>query len=333
MPPVKLALIGCGGYANVHASRGLVNPDVDLIALCDTSDASLDRMIARHFEPINRNPDRFSSISDLLERARPDAVVISTPHTLHFEHACQALDAGCHVMIEKPMVTRVEDARVLAEKAAGAGRILTVGYNTPCTAEFRYLRRLLDSGELGTLELVTGYLSQNWRVLTKGSWRQDPSLSGGGQAYDSGAHLFNSLCWTIRRPVAEVYAMIDNMDTPVDINSSVVVRFEGGVIASITIGGNCPSNGSHLVLMFSDGRVEIDGWNGQWMNIWKGGQKIKYPAVTEEDQSPDVNFIDAILGRAEPGTSPRDGIIQAQLMDLIYESARTGKPMRPKPEH
>lgn len=332
MAAIRLALIGCGGFANVHASRGLSNPDVQIVALCDPDDAAVDRMIARHFEPAGQLPPRFPELSGMLREIEPDAVVISTPHTLHFEHACLALEAGCHVMVEKPMVTNLEDARSLAAKAQKADRILTVGYNTPSTAEFQYLRRLIDSGELGRLELITGYLSQNWRELTTGTWRQIPELSGGGQAYDSGAHLFNSLCWSLRRPVEEVYAMVDNLQTPVDINSSVLARFSGGVTAAITIGGNCPANGTHLVYLFSGGRVEVDGWNGSWINVWKGGTRVKYPPVHEPTRTPDENFVDAILGRDAPNTGPDDGIRHAQLMDLIYESARTGQPAKARCE-
>ena len=166
---------------------------------------------------------------------------------MHFEHGIQALEAGCHVLMEKPMVTEAGQAHALAEKVKETGKILTIGYNTPCTPEFRYLRDLIRNKELGKLETVTGWLTQNWRNGTRGSWRQDPSLSGGGQMYDSGAHLFNSLVWTVEQPVKDVLAFVDNMDTPVDINGTVNIRFADGTLATITIVGNCPSDGSGLV--------------------------------------------------------------------------------------
>jgi hypothetical protein len=86
------------------------------------------------------------------------------------------------------------------------------------------------------------------------------------------------------------------------------------------------------VFIFDGGRIEIDGWGAAWINVWKGNQKIKYPPITADmgSPSPDHNFIDAVLGRAEPRTSVGNGIIQSQLMDAIYESQRTGKSARPK---
>ena len=167
---------------------------------------------------------------------------------------------------------------------------------------------------------------------TAGSWRQDPALSGGGQAYDSGAHIFNSLCWSVESEIAEVFAFVDNHGTPVDINAATAIRFTSGTLANITIGGNCPGGGSFLAFIFANGRVEIDGWGAGWINVWQGGDKLKYPPITAEMGAPSPlhNFIDAILGRAEPRTSPRNGIIQSQLMEAIYASQQTGQPARPK---
>ena len=122
----------------------------------------------------------------MLKETTPDAVVISTPHTLHFEQGMQALEAGCHVLMEKPMVTASKDAYTLAEKVEETGLTLTIGYNTPCTPNFYYTREVVRSGEFGKLELVIGYITQGWKGGTTGTWRQNPKLSGGGQAYDSG---------------------------------------------------------------------------------------------------------------------------------------------------
>jgi predicted dehydrogenase len=129
--------------------------------------------------------------------------------------------------------------------------------------------------------------------------------------------------------VKEVHAFVDNQDTPVDINGTVNVRFADGTLATIAISGNCSNDGAGLVFLFENGRVEIDGWGGSWIRVFKaGGGQVKYPPITDKPQSPDDNFIDAILGRAEPLTNPANGVIQSELMDAIYESARTGQVVR-----
>jgi predicted dehydrogenase len=264
-------------------------------------------------------------------RTRPDAVVISTPHTQHYAQGAAALDAGCHVFMEKPMVTTLEHAYLLEEKVRKAGKVFVIGYNTPCSAEFAYLRGLIRAKAIGPLEVVTGFISQDWLRYPL-LWRRDPALSGGGQACDSGAHLFNSLCWSVESEVEEVFAFVDNHGAKVDINSVASIRFTNGVLANITIGGNCMNDGSFMAFIFDGGRVEIDGWLARWIRVYKGLEQVKYPPITPEmgAVSPIHNFIDAVLGRSEPRTSPRHGVIQSQLMDAFYESQRTGQPARPR---
>ena len=332
MSKIRLGIIGCGGNSSGHARRMNENPDVQIVGTCDVNTDIANSYIDRNLPELDPRPAAFDNIPAMLDETAPDAVVISTPHTLHFEHGMQALNAGCHVLVEKPMVTSAQDAYTIAEKVKETGKVFTIGYNTPCSANFYYIRECIRNQTLGKLELVTGYITQNWLHATKGAWRQVPELSGGGQAYDSGAHLFNSLCWSVESNVAEVHSFIDNHGAAVDINSSTNIRFEDGVFAAIVISGNCPSpGGTHMALIFENGRIEVDGWGGGWIRVYEGGEELDPPPITDEMSaaSPDNNFIDAILGRAEPRTSPMNGIIQSELMDAIYESGRTGLPGRP----
>ena len=82
---------------------------------------------------------------------------------------------------------------------------------------------------------------------------------------------------------------------------------------------------------YQEGRVEVDGWSGSWIKVFRRGEgQVKYPPIEGKAQTPNDNFIDAILGRAEAQTSVKNGIIQSELMDAIYESARTGTVARPR---
>jgi len=308
-----------------------VRPEVQIVACCDVSDDIVSGYIERHLADTDPRPAGYTDLNLMLAETKPDAVLISTPHTLHFEQAMAALEADCHVLLEKPMVTAAEHAHALAAKVKETGKVLTIGYNTSCSPEFYYLREQIRNQTFGKLEMVTGYITQNWMVATEGKWRQVPELSGGGQAYDSGAHLLNSLCWSVESNVAEVSAFVDNHGTPVDINSVINVRFENGVMAAIAISGNCTSSGgNHACFIFERGRIEIDGWGGSYIRVFDSSGPVKYPLVTEKAQTPDDNFVDTVLGRAEPRTSAQNGIVQSELMDAIYESAKTGRAVQPK---
>jgi predicted dehydrogenase len=331
MPKIRLAILGTGGMGGAHVERFRQNPDVEIAALCDVSLEVLQRFLARlNLGAVQPPPRLFTDAATMFREAALDAVAIITPHTLHYEHALLAAEAGLHVLMEKPMVTSAEQAHALAARFKATGKVFTIGYNTPCTPEFLWLRTAIRHRTLGRLELVSGYLAQGWMKATVGSWRQDPKLSGGGQAYDSGAHLLNSLCWSVESDIAEVFTFLDRHGTPVDINSAINLRFANGVLAGIVVSGNCPADGASMHFMFEGGRVDIDGWSGEWIHVWDGAGKVKYPVIPGRRQTPDDNFIDAILGRAEPRTSLQNGIVQSELMDAIYESARTGLPAKPK---
>lgn len=330
---VRIALVGCGGIQGKHWHTFGNRDDAEVVALMDTKESQIERFINRN--QTDDSPDgsklpRFTDAAKMYEQVEIDGVSIATPHTLHFEHAMQALDADCHVLMEKPMVTSAPDAHTLADKVKQTGKIFVIGYNTPCSTRYAYLRQLIRDETLGKLELVIGHLSQNWMKLTTGSWRQKPELSGGGQAYDSGAHLLNSLCWSVESNVAEVFAFVDNHGTPVDINSSINVRFENGVFASIVVSGNCPKGGAHMSYIFDEGKIDVDPWAASWMKIYKGGkEELPEPAAADEQIDPGDNFIDAITGKAEPRTNPETGIIHSELMDAIYASADSGQSVKP----
>ncbi len=329
MQKIKMAILGCGGMSGAHARRFKDNANVEIVALCDVSEEIVEKYIAKHLADYVAKPAVFTDAAQMYAQIKPDAVTIVTPHTLHFEHGIQALEAGCHVLMEKPMVTESSQAHQLAQKAKETGKIVVVGYNTPCTPRFRYVREVIRAGEVGKLETVTGWQTQNWAKGTVGTWRQKPELSGGGQMYDSGAHMFNSLVWSVEAPVEAVAAFVDNLGYAVDINGTVNIRFQNGVLATMTIAGNCPASAAGMVYTFDNGRIEVDGWGGAWIKVWKGSEAIE-PVLQGESGTPNDNFIEAILGRAEPLTSPLNGVIQSELMDAIYESAKTGALARPK---
>ncbi|MBL4699716.1 MAG: Gfo/Idh/MocA family oxidoreductase [Phycisphaeraceae bacterium] len=330
MSTVKIAFLGCGGFMKNHTQRLQQIADVQLAALCDITTDQVEKFIENNLQDMPQKPAVFTDAAEMYAQIKPDAVFIATPHTLHCQHAVQALKAGCHVHLEKPMVTNLDDAYSLAEITKQTGKTLVIGYNSPCSPEFAYLQSVIQSGELGKLEMVNGYLTQNWMNLTTGLWRQNPKLSGGGQAYDSGAHLLNSLCWSVASDVDSVFAWVDNHGTPVDINSVFVIKFANGVMASIAISGNSDSVSGPLTFIFEKGRIDIDAWLSRWIKVFKHDKEIKYPPITDDmgHESPTHNFIDAIRGKAQPRTSPQNGIIQSQLMDAIYESAKTGMPAK-----
>ena len=104
---IRVGMIGVGGIAQGHVQRLLALPEVEIVALADASEKSIENTQERHGEGVAQ-AQTFADYRELLEKAKPDAVVICTPHTQHFQQAVDSLDAGAHVLLEKPMVNRVD---------------------------------------------------------------------------------------------------------------------------------------------------------------------------------------------------------------------------------
>ncbi|MCX7915635.1 MAG: Gfo/Idh/MocA family oxidoreductase [Verrucomicrobiae bacterium] len=333
MKKVRLGFIGCGNISHHHVRIFLSRvPEAEIVALCDPNPAGLQRFQRELFDPLGQRPQAFADYREMLKQVSLDGVVIATPHTQHFQQAMDALSAGCHVLLEKPMVTRVDHARALIAHAEKQQRVLSVAFPGPFSGEFAYCRQLRERGELGDVLFLNAYLAQNWLAITVNTWRQDPAQAGGGQAYDSGAHLFNTMLYlTHLRPV-EVFAWCDMRGTPVDINTVATIRFDTGALASVCVGGDGAVSWDSSVLCVGTRGAFRVGVHGGFVEHWNAkGEKVRYPHV------PDVptmqqNFVDCILGRAETPCPPVWGLRQALLMDALYESARTGRVAKVQPE-
>jgi predicted dehydrogenase len=327
MKQIRLGIIGCGGFVQYHLRPMAKDvPEFKIVALCD-----IIRGHAEHHRKLycpRRRVPIYLDHREMLKKEKLDAVIVSTPHTLHFQHAYNALGAGCHVMTEKPMVTSSVHARRLVARAEKKKLNLQIAIQGTYTDTFAYARQVIAEETFGELQLVTGVLAQGWRDGTMGRWRQDPKFSGGGQLYDSCAHVLSAMMFLVNSPVREVFCLADNKGTKVDINAVTCMKFANGAMANVTSGGNCRSWKSHLTLQCKDAKIEISPHGGDF-NINGGGleKDIKKPprGWKVPTVSPSRNFADVILGKARPRCGGDVGILLADLMDAIYESIETGK--------
>lgn len=330
MKQLRLAIIGCGGYVRNHV-RAINDhvPEFRIVALADIARDHAESL-RKEFLP-RRRVGIYTSHRKMLGEVGPDAVIVSTPHTLHFRHCFDALGAGAHVMVEKPMVTDAGDARKLVAKAKRTERILQIAIQGTYTDTFAYARQLINDGTMGELQLVTGTLAQGWLEATRGKWRQDPALAGGGQLYDSCAHVLSTMMFLVNSPVRRVFCWADKRGGAVDINAVAALQFANGCMGSITSGGNCPSMYIHLVLQGANALMQISP-HGRNFHVQSRTQDLDITAVPRGWSVPTVtparNFADSILGRAEPRCGADLGILLADLMDSLYKSVRTGRPVK-----
>jgi predicted dehydrogenase len=327
---VRVGLVGCGGMARGHARRLLEEKEVEVAAICDPVKNYTAAYQKEIFKPAGLEPKVFSEYGRMLSGTALDAVVLSTPHTLHYEEVVEALERGLHVLVEKPMVTDSGQARDVVERARGSGRVVAIAFQGPCSPEFAYVRNVLRRGGIGTLQVVDAFVAQDWMRKTVGKWRQDPKLSGGGQLYDSGAHMINGMLWFVERAPTEVYAAMDYRGTAVDINSVLTLRFGDGCLGSVACLGHAVGFAHQISLYGSEGVLRAGVHGGGLEHIDASGQPVKYPYVPYEPQSPVRNFVNAIQGRDEVRCGPEYGLMLSLLMDAAYESVRTGQPVQVK---
>ena len=320
---IRVGMIGVGGIAQGHVQRLLALPEVEIVALADASIKSIENTQERHGEGVAQ-AQTFADYRELLEKTKPDAVVICTPHTQHFSQGVDSLDAGAHVLLEKPMVNRVTDAHALLKKIDETGKVVGLAYQRHTDGRFRYVRDTIASGKFGPVQFVNALQQQGWAKGTVGSWRQDPAMSGGGQINDSGSHLLDILLWTTGLAPEKVVAFMDNRGTPVDINSALSVKFTNGAQGNISVVGDAAGWYEDITIWCDHGSFYVR--NGGTFQVQGTDGKTFSPEPADMPASTDVdtNFVRAIFGTEEIAAPPICGLRTIELTEAAWESAAAG---------
>jgi predicted dehydrogenase len=330
----NLAIVGTGGMAGWHAEQIKKIPELNVVALCDIVPEHWQTYREKHFPKAVGYDDFEALLADYKARKlKLDFVLLVTPHTVHYPHAKAALEAGLHVMVEKPMVTSSEHAYDLWRTVKKNGKLLAITFQAPYTPEYQCIAKLRDSGQLGKPQLIQGWLAQEWLKSQAGKWRQVPELSGGGQMYDSGAHILNGMMWIMNEPVVEVACFYDTCGSPVDINGVAIMKFQSGAMGSVAIGGACP--GWNVAIQLQTDKMTVKtGPHGGFLETSRNGRHW-YPPVEIEDHPAagvaHLNFVRALQGKEQLKAPVRYGVLLSALMDAMYQSAKEQKPVKVKP--
>lgn len=326
--PIRIGLIGCGGMGQQHIRQIMPIPGVSITALLDPKPEAIARC-HKQFADYLASAAPCATLEELLARPDVDAVVIATPHTQHFAQAVAAIDAQKHVLLEKPMVCRVEDAHALLAHLKGYPKVFALAYQRHAQGQFVYIRDKIASGAFGAVTFVAALQAQAWKKGTAGSWRQVPEESGGGQLNDSGSHLLDIILWMTGLTVRDVSAFIDNRDTPVDQNSAVAFRATNGAQGTITVVGDTVVGWHEDVTVWCErgafflrnGRLEVVDEH----NVRTTIDGANLPPTRTIDQ----DFVSAIRGEnASPAGPPLCGLRTIELTEAAWRSgAQHGAPV------
>jgi len=196
MTDLKIAIVGAGFAARVVHLPGYEGVGQPVAAICD-----LDQTIAKTIADRFSIPNVYADWQEMLEKEQPDIVSVCLPNALHYEITMGALDAGAHVLCEKPLATTMRQAHEMFDKAREKGKILMAAQLYRHNPEPRALKRIVDSGVLGEVYHGESIAMRRLGIPTWGKFTQS-SASVGGALFDIGVHMLDQTLWLMGNPRA-----------------------------------------------------------------------------------------------------------------------------------
>jgi len=340
--PITAAVISAGAWSrSSHLPALRADAGVD-ITMVTSQNAGRARDIAEEFAV----PHWSSDWRDALEDA-PTIAIVSSPPVAHEEQVIAALNAGCHVLVEKPFALNSESARRMHAAARAAGRSLLVGFGWVAAPTFQLARSLVASGAIGDIELVDCHLDVNTRGLlsggTDGGWGAadaseprtytDAATSGGGAVAVSMSHQLGLVHWITGQLFTSVDAHTFPPGADIDLHATTNFGLEHGGSASLSCASTHPylARPQWLLRIYgSKAQLTIDSVSDAARLVDAGGEVTDFPpdeaSGVYDPGAPTKALIDAARGHdAHSGMSGPLAVHVVEASDAIYQSARTGR--------
>ena len=343
---IGVAIVGYGLAGSVfHAPLIAANPDLELVSVVTANPERTAQAKAEHpGVRIHRTVEELWS-----DAGAHDLVVVAAPNRAHVPVALGALDAGLHVVVDKPFAPTSADGRRIASAAADRGLVLTVFQNRRLDGDFLTLQRLIAEGALGQpFRFESRY--ERWRPELRGdAWRErgDPEEAG-GVLFDLGSHLVDQANNLFGAPT-HVYAEVERRrpGAKVDDDVFIALTHPGDVRSHLWAGLVSGSLGPRFRVLGLAGAFEKHGIDGQEDQLVAGigpghpdygrepkgrwgllvaGEKAT-PIETERGAYPRFyeGVVDAIREGALPPVDPADAVLTIEVLEAARESARSGK--------
>jgi predicted dehydrogenase len=268
-----------------------------------------------------------------------DLVIAATPHDLLPAVALAAVEAGQHVLVEKPAARAAAELAPVAEAAARRGALVRVGFNHRYHRAFRKLRALLDEGVAGPLLFLRARYGHGGRIGYEKEWRADARISGGGELIDQGVHLIDLARWLLGDlPHVQGLARTFFWDMQVDDNAFLTLRADGGQVAFLHASATEWKNTFSLELYGRDAKLQVDGLGGSYgterLTLYRMLPEMgppettawEFPMADDSWAAEMAEFLEDVrLGRP-PSASLADAIAALRVVEEVY---RQSGPLRP----
>ena len=326
---LRWTIVGLGKHAVILA-KALQSAEQELAAVVGHEEH------ARPF--LSDTVQRFDSLSDALERAAFDAVCITSPNFRHAQEAIESLNAGKHVLLEKPMALSLAEATSIGAAAKKSGTVCMIDFHLRQHSAVERTKEIIGGGSLG--EIVS--IDLRWSVGTRlgilpqlpktMQWRDDPKLAGGGAIMARGVHLFDLLRFLSGSEVVEVCAQSDATKRTVDRTIVGLFRLKNGAAATVQ---------TSKKLVGARNGVEVAGTKGSiWLDIFGSGNGTL--CITDADGAKEELFPPhdlyasvfeaftlSLEGGANFGATLGDGLASVAITDAFQKSVQTRGASRP----
>ena len=247
---LRIGLVGCGGHGRNLAHAVVRSKALRLVACADPDEAAASRAAA-----LAPEVSTHTSVEALLADRDVDAILVATPHHLLAPITLAALQAGKHVMAEKPIGLNEPEAMEIEQAAAKAGVCFMAGYSFRFLMA-RYVHELLEAGVAGEIRMISGAIG--YGPMNNG-WNAYPE-TGGGPLLFLGSHLVDMVLWFLNDEPQEVFASIDcRADTGADNTSAFQIRFAQGAVAQCLVTQTASGFFYEVSLHGSAGSISLRG--------------------------------------------------------------------------
>ena len=348
MKKLRIGMVGAGNIANCHIDAYMKLDNVEIAAICDINE-----------ERLNETADkfgiekRFLSLTEMLNNVSLDAADVCVWNCSHADCTIEALDAGLHVLCEKPMAYSEKEALLMIEAAKKNNKLLMIGFTMRFGGTTRVVKDFIDNGTLGEIYHVkASYLRRHG---SPGGWFGNKALSGGGPVIDLGVHVIDLNRYLMGNPKpVSVYAVTQNKlgdrrnlktdvewktkdskpDEVFDVEdfATVLIRYENGATmlleTSYSLNGE---EGTKQEIFGTKGGIKFVGgeftiyteMHDYMVDVTPKIANLKGCAGTWYDEEM-AHFADCALNGTECIAPAEDGAMMMKILDAIYESARTG---------
>jgi len=345
-----IALIGCGRISFKHIEAYAKNSErLRLVATCDPV---TERAEAKATEYRKSFPDAqvkvYADYRDMMKKEKPNIVTIATESGKHPAIAIDCLEAGCHVICEKPMALSTRDADAMNAAAKKAGRVLAVCFQNRFNAPVQRLRTAYEAGRFG--RMLHGMVQVRWNrneayyaeAPWRGTWEQD-----GGTLMNQCTHGIDLLQWMMGEDAVRVQAQTRRFLRPIAAEDfgCAIVEFASGAVGIIEGTADVyPTNLNETLSLFGEtGSVVIGGLAVNKLETWRFSDSAKVGDTEDKVLNPGekdpptvygfghaalfADVLDAIEEGREPLVSGEKGKKALEIILAIYKSQKTGKPV------